>query len=143
MSEKQERFFMYGFLFLCFLANPEDASDDVPLVVRLQWGIVAIITVKLLNRLLKWLEEWYLFFGGVILSNAAVYFIFHKFFWLFSLISSIYVVVVFAATYSNMKSHNKEYARFQNDSRLLPEYRTRTFSQQFTHWSKELQEKYK
>ena len=100
-------------------------------------------TIKLLNRFLKWFEEWTIFLAAVVLSNVFLWYAFFEYWRYYFAISLIYTIFIFVMTYNTMKSHNKKYAQIQHDSRILPEYRTRTFSQEFSCWSKELNEAYK
>ena len=140
MPTKEERFFIYLLIFggACGIADAE-----LSLVEKLQYGVVAVASIKLLNRFLKWFEEWIIFLAAVVLSNVFLWYVFSEYWGYYFAISIIYTIFIFVMTYNTMRSHNKKYAKIQHDSRILPEYRTRTFSQQFSGWSKELNREYK
>lgn len=140
MPTKEERFFMYLLIFggACGIADAE-----LSLVEKLQYGVVAVASIKLLNRFLKWFEEWIIFLAAVVLSNVFLWYVFSEYWGYYFAISIIYTIFIFVMTYNTMRSHNKKYAKIQHDSRILPEYRARTFSQQFSGWSKELNREYK
>lgn len=140
MPTKADRFLIYLLIF-CGACRIDDA--ELSLVEKLQYGVVAIASIKLLNRFLKWFEEWTIFLAAVVLSNVFLWYAFFEYWRYYFAISLIYTIFIFVMTYNTMKSHNKKYAQIQHDSRILPEYRTRTFSQEFSCWSKELNEAYK
>ena len=129
MPTKQEIPLLYFFLFTVgFGLAPEGAS----IVTKIQCAIAAVASAKLLNQLLKWLDEWYLFLGGVISSLLIVYYIANPFFIYYAMIAGAYVVFIFYVGYK-MATDKPEY----------PYSRNPTFAEAFRNFSHEMEKRYK
>lgn len=129
MPTKQEIPLLYFFLFVAGIClAPEGAS----IVTKIQCAIAAVASAKLLNQLLKWLDEWYLFLGGVILSLLIVYYIANPFFIYYAMIAGAYVAFIFYGGY-RMATDKPEHSYDRNP----------TFAEAFRNFSHEMKKRYK
>lgn len=129
MPSKNETIFIYFFIF-CGALGFSGGSW----VNKVQYGIAAVVSFKLLNKLLMWMDEWYLFLGSVAASLVAVYFIAHKFFTFYFILAAIYTAFIFYQVYAYNRDYDKEYSL----RRPRP-----GFSKSFKNLSNELEEHYK